>query len=589
MAIHVRKRDLENNTYPILASGGESQIYRYQNGKLIKIFKDHVLLSLKERKVKAWLKESKIPFVMAPLDSVEVSNSFKGYLLEEVENASPIGVLAKIKYIKVNHLSNKDILEILISYSKKLEELHRSGKWIGDINENNVLIKGKDLYYIDTDSYGLANLPADAYTEIYTDPKAYCWNGKKLEKIVLSPQTDMFAFALLSFKLLTRMHPFNGAYPKDPAMNTEVRMQKKISVLGNHNVTIPPMIMSWNWMSPSLLKTFLEIFEGNKRCYITKELEELYTHLSYCKHHQIYYYNQYDECPICNQKAKIKITPVVSRSSSSSHIPIKMTYSSQDVELFFHFRMYLSTQGDFVHTTCKNRWKARNGCKIEFSTDGEYVFEIYDSKILVYQAREKKLLFPILKMYHSPVYITGDYIYYINDRMYFCKSQISMVGSFDEELFPVYPNTIFSASKEAYFVALLYPEKILINTNHASIFLNCKDKISEYAILYDEASQNWLFIYEMRNGLHRSIVISKQGQVLYDSSFYRYSVSSLDHICFANNTIFVPSSGKIIGINYMENRVKEFPCHVVTEESILQFRQGGFDIATENKLYRYGV
>lgn len=588
MSVKIQKSDL-NKKYPLMTNGGESEIFEYENSLLLKIFKDNVLLDLKEQKVRYWLKKKSLPFIVAPLDYVTIFNKFAGYVLEKIDNASPIGSLAKKKYIKLNGYNNKDILEIVLDYSKKLELIHKDGKYIGDINDGNVLMKGKELYYIDVDSFGIDVLPADAFTEIYTDPTAYRYKGNTLIKVELSEKTDMFAFAVLAFKLLTRMHPFNGGYEKDIDMNTETRIKKRISVLGPHNVQIPPMIDSWNWLSPKLLKAFLDIFENGKRQYITSELEDLLNNLKYCNKHNLYYYSKYTECPICNENAKISVMPNVINAKSISGVTIKTVFTSKDINYIFDFSKYLTHDFKFVQIGRGNTWKASSNYRVEFSEDGKFVFEIYDNEILVYDVITQKYMYKILKSYKSQVYVTGKYLYYIDESGKLYRSIIKKAGNFCEEISPVYINNIYAANNEDYLVILLYDGKMLIDSKDFNVFLKYNDKISEYAIKFDKATKNWLFIYETRNGSHRTVVISNKGEILFDDTIYRYTVSSLSNICFANNTIFSPSHGKIVGINYKENRVKNFDCHVVTEESVINFQNGGFDIITSNTIYRYGA
>lgn len=588
MSVKIQKNDLDKK-YTLMTQGGEAGIYEYDNSLLLKIFKDNVLLDLKEQKVKLWLKKQALPFIVAPLDDVTILNKFAGYVLKKIENASPIGSLAKKKYIKLNGYNNKDILEIVLDYSKKMELIHKDGKCIGDINDGNVLIRGKELYYIDADSFGMDALPADAYTEVYTDPNAYRYNGNTVTRVELNDKTDMFAFAVLAFKLLTRMNPFNGGYEKDIDMNTENRIKNRISVLGPHNVKVPPMIDSWNWMSPNLLKAFLDIFENGKRQYITNELEELLNNLKYCKKHNVYYYSKYTECPICNENAKVTVMPNVTNAKSHSGITIKTVFTAKDINYIFDFGKYLAHNFKFVQIRTGNSWKASNNYRVEFSEDGKFVFEIYDSEILVYDALTQKYMYKILKSYKSQVYVTGKYLYYIDESNKLCRSVIKKAGNFCEEIKRVYANNIYAVNNEDYLVILLYDGKMLIDSKDFNVFLKYNDKISEYAIKFDEATKNWLFIYETRNGSHRTVVISNKGEILFDDTIYRYSVSSLSNICFANNTIFAPSSGKIVGINYNENRVKNFDCHIVTEESVLNFKNGGFDIITNDTIYRYGA
>lgn len=59
-----------------------------------------------------------------------------------------------------------------------------------------------------------------------------------------------------------------------------LRKAKKISVLGDHNVKIPPITIPWNeFMSKNLQNAFLDIFEKEKRYNITEYIEVDYAKL----------------------------------------------------------------------------------------------------------------------------------------------------------------------------------------------------------------------------------------------------------------------------------------------------------------------
>ncbi len=587
MAINIKQNEL-GKVYNLMASGGEAEIYEYTKYEVMKIFKTNVIFDLKEKKVLAWLKPHRLFFVIAPLNNVIIANRFAGYIMRKVTNSEQIGALAKKKHLKLTGFTNKDILEIMIDYSDKLEQIHKDGKYIGDINERNVLVKGKDLYFIDADSFGIDSHPADAWTENYVDPEAYIYNKGNLVKVELSVKTDMYAFALLCFKILTRMHPFNGKYDKDVDMSTENRIKAKLSVLGNHNIGIPPMIDSWNWMSPRLLDSFLAIFEKGERKYITEDLRDLYNNLKYCNKHKVYYYSKYTECPICNEKADVSVMPSVTKAVTPSGISIKTIFASKEVNYFFDFDKYLNYDSKFVHVRTGKTWGASNDYRVEFSEDGKYVFEIYDNEIVVYDTDTNNRVCHMQKSYKSAVSISGKCICYIDDSFRLSKNEIKNGMLFFEELASVYVNTIYLVTNDDYLAILLYDKKMLITSKKFSVFLNYKNKITEYAIKYDKISKNWLFIYETSTGTHRTVVISLKGEIIFDKEVYRYSATSLNSICFANNTIFSPSHGKIVGINYLENRVKNFDCHVVNEDATLNFENGGFDILTDKAIYRFG-
>lgn len=589
MSINIKKNEL-GSKYKYVAGGGEADIYEYNTKYLLKVFNDNVKLDIKEKKIDLWLNEKEIPGFVSPVEKVNIDGIFKSYMLENIKNSEAISMFIKKKHIKLMKITNKDLVGLMLDASKKLEELHKSNKTAGDISENNILVKFINglyiAFYIDNDSFGIGNLPADAYTEIYTDPKAYDKTGRAN----LNKKTDMYAFAILTFKILTRLHPFNGTYIKDENMNTLERMKNKISVLGKYDITIPHMIPCWDWISPELLDTLYEIFEKDKRCYITDLLQELYNNMEYCNIHQNYYYSKFNKCPLCDSKAKVsKLPKVVKADSVGTGIKICVILSNNNIECILDFDKYVDKNINVVHLNTKNTWKYSKNYNVEFTNDGKYVFEVYSDEIAVYKLETQEKISAISRLYKSKYIVRNNAIYYIDNEMYLSKLEITKYGIAKSRIVRTYAKTLLEVDKTGkMFASILYPKEMIIVTDSGNLNLKYEGKINEYVIKYDKASNNWLFIYETNKGEHRTIVISKN-KAIYDKKIYKYNSYPLSNICFANNTIFAPSHKKIVGINYTDNIVKNFDINIVTEESVLEFENGGFNIITDNKIFRYGA
>ena len=260
MSINLTSGQLAKLT--LLTEGGEAKIYEYKNNNLIKIFKPHIDIRRKEEKVKKIVSGKMPSNVYGPIEVVTVNNKFAGYVMKKVENAEVFHQLVKKKYLKTYQITNKDVLELMVDAGKTITAFHKSGGLIGDYNDYNIMMKGNKSFFIDVDSWGISDtLKPDAYTETFMDPKAMRSNGS----VVFSLEAEHYNFAVLSFNMLTRLHPFGGTYVKDENMTTMDRMKKNISVLGNNKITIPKIIPSWDWMSPQLKTEYQEIFEKGKR------------------------------------------------------------------------------------------------------------------------------------------------------------------------------------------------------------------------------------------------------------------------------------------------------------------------------------
>lgn len=581
MAIQITRQELKK-LKPI-TSGGEANIYEFSSDKLLKEFKPNVNLSIKEQKVDMFLNSGKIANLTSPSDKVLLNGGFIGYLMDKVKNPEVYAMLSKVSHLKVMNFSYKDVIDILLDTANTFEQIHNKGFIIGDISDQNILLSGKEHSFIDSDSFGfIGKFAPDVYTEVFTDPNAYC--GNSLKQTI---ETDKYAFAILVFKTLTRIHPFDGTYPKDEFMNPVSRMANKISVLGNHDVKIPSMIPSWNWLSPSILNTFLEVFEKGKRVYLKDELSDLQSNLKFCKAHGGFYYGKYSQCPICNSAATVVVKPTVVKAVITNNVlALTVTFEANNISYILDFDKYLSNNGEMVSIQGKTGYLLKKGKRVEFLDNGATILEISDETIdIIFNGIVTSKL---PRAYKSSYKIVNNVLYYVDESFNLSKVKVTKSGNMKDVLLPVYTNTIFSVSDNGkYCAVLLYPKKGLIALNSAHITFDYEGKITEYAIKYDSVTGNWLFVYKTNTGEFRTIIVDSS-KIIFDSRMFRYSATPLSNICFSNNNIFAPSDKKIVGINWSENRVKEFDIDVVQEDSKIDFVNGGFNIISGNKIYRYG-
>ena len=258
--------------------GGESYIYPYGKNSVAKIFKEEVDIRFKRTVLTRIflkksllvkinnLKNSKFQFVIPQKVLVDTkSNEIFGYTMYEVQNAYPISVLRDKVEVEKLKLSRKDILEIIITIGEGIETLHKEANiYIGDLNGRNILFdKNKNVYFLDFDGMGIDDIKVEFYTPGYIDPIS-----AKNQNITL--KDDWYSYALQAFYYLTYTHPFNGIFyeeksGKKVALDIIDKMERRISLLGNHDIKMPEIAVPWNWMDKELQKAFLDIFEGDSR------------------------------------------------------------------------------------------------------------------------------------------------------------------------------------------------------------------------------------------------------------------------------------------------------------------------------------
>lgn len=594
MAIYLTSKEFAN--LPLITEGGEAKIYSYGNGtSAIKIYKPHVNISRKEQKVKRFIKANFPSKILAPKDEVLIDNQFRGNLMVWGEDTEIIHQLIKPKYLKLNRISNEDVLRMMVELGRTLQFLHKNRIIIGDISDYNILMKDKNLYFIDVDSWGLiGEFTPDAYTEIFTDPKAYDSNGY----INFSLESEYYSFAVLSFNMLSRIHPFNGTYEKDTGMSTLNRMKRKISVLGNHQIIIPKMIPSWKWMSPDLQKAYLEIFEQDKRYDITDILQEQLNNSKYCKIHEMYYYSKYSECPLCCGSAKVNVIPTIVRVQTNNGPKLLVVFENKDLHVLMNENHYISINNEMVHIPTNKRVKFQIRKNMCFSEDGNFLFVITNDKIEVYRTSDfgnsvgdiskTRATFSFERMYKTQYEIKGNDLYYVDKSGYLVKITFKEKGNIKKNIQIVY-NPRFEISDDGeVFVVSLYPKKAVVTVKHRNYTFEYAGKIGDYAIKYDEITKKWLFVYLKNDGKYRTLIFGDKA-IEYDNDTIQYNAMPLSGICFYNNTIYNPSDEKIIGTNYLKNQGKAFDCNVVNENSTLKFNGRKFIIVGKDKIYTFGA
>lgn len=586
MAINFKSRSRVDGLNK-LAEGGEATIYELDSKTVIKIFKANVDINKKEDKVKHFISiKNQFPKnVIGPEEVVTINGKFAGYAMRKLIDAEDLHMLTKPKYLAAEKLTNQDVLKIITDFGSDLGKLHATGIIVGDISDYNFQMNGKTGYFIDVDSWGIKDKYApDAYTEMFTCPDSYSSNGS----IKFSLENENYNFAVLAFNMLTRIHPFGGTYFLDKNLSPLERMKKKISIVGKHksNIKIPKIIGSWKWISPKLEQDFIEIFEQGKKFDITPDLQELFKNMKHCSTHDMYYYSKYNECPLCNENAKVKAAPTVTKATNAVNGPqITIVFSETNCAFILSKLHYFNKNNETVHIETRRKFKVARGNKVYFSKDGKNVYVADEDIIKVYD-ENNQLTATIERMHKSNYLVKDKNVYYVDKGNNLVKLTITKSGNMPTYLGQVY-NPIIEEDDGKVFVVSTYPKTAIVTTPDYNFEVSYSGKINEYAIKHDKVTNKWLFVYQLPNGNYRTMVFSKK-QIEYDDDTIVYNAQTLSNIDFNNNTVYDPADGKIIGINIRKNVAKEFVCDVVDEGSKLEFTGKGFRIYNKNKIYNYG-
>ena len=566
--IKVNKQSLPKE----LAEGGEGFIYEL-NGVIIKIYKDHVKKEEKRKKIELLMKKQLPPTVVKPLDIVvDEKGNFIGYSMEKVEGEE-FKKLSNKKYIKLHSITAKDLVEMLIQIKDTLQLLHAQNIVIGDFNDSNLIMQRDGrIRFIDCDSWKIEQHSCNVCMETFKDPL--------LSRNHFTKETDYYAFSIMVFKTLTRLHPFGGV--TKPEMDILERMEKRQSVIDHPSVIIPKTVQKWSFLPPTFIQKLKTIYEQNQRFLLNKELEEIKHSLTYCKDHKDYYYNKYNECPICKKDAQVIEKPV--KIASVSAIPYVCLVSGQHVNMMLNEYSFLNNQQEIVHVKSNRKLPFTIHQKIYFSNDGTIIYLVTDEKIMVKKGSEE-YMFP--KQYKSDVVIRDTKIYYISTNQTLTELHVSEKGNTTVGMGKVAVRSYMEVkTAKTYCVVNEYENMIIINAEGYNVSRKKTKQMEDVSIHHDDINQQWLVIIHYQNGTFETIMV-KKGAVLYETESIHY-LNGAKNIAFSNGIIFKANQNGIKGFDPLKNQYKTFELPIVTEESML-LRQGKkFIVINEQNMYQVG-
>lgn len=172
-----------------MAEGGEGFIYEY-GGDILKVYKKNVDIASKEKKITLLIQKNLPKEVVKPIQPVYNNhNSFIGYIMPKV-SGEEIRVLTNKKYLKANGIGTNDILKILVRIQEVVEQIHKAGVYIGDLNDQNILFDTKgNVFFIDCDSWSIGTEKCEVVMDLYRDP---LMSGNDF-----SESTDLYAESIL--------------------------------------------------------------------------------------------------------------------------------------------------------------------------------------------------------------------------------------------------------------------------------------------------------------------------------------------------------------------------------------------------------
>lgn len=271
----------EMKLFEKISEGGEGVIYKVSNNPSIvcKIYHPEKLTNLRKEKIGLMIsKKIQEDGICWPIDlALNKYGEFVGYIMPAASGKT----MQTSMFIKPQLLKNfpnfrrKDLVEIAISFLKKMKFLHSMNIIVGDINALNILVEpnGK-IWFVDTDSYQIENFPCPVGTVNFTAPEI---QGKDYAKFLRTKDHELFAIATMIFMIL---FPGKPPYSQQGGESQSDNIKKmNFPYWCSEKADVNPPEGSWNFIWSHLIKemknNFCLTFGKNQRRNIDEWIDAL--------------------------------------------------------------------------------------------------------------------------------------------------------------------------------------------------------------------------------------------------------------------------------------------------------------------------
>lgn len=277
----------------LLGQGGEARVYRHPSlpGMALKVFHEiepHLPPAERARRERmAALRVEKLALltrmtpalpagVIAPVDVLtdgrggRARGDVVGYVMPLVDKAEDIAILA-MKKNKAGRFDQRAVLELFRTLGATIDEVHKRGVIVGDMNDGNVVLAGSTTpvipRLIDVDSMQIGALPCAVAHERFLDPRLY--GVSLVDAAAFDVAADLYSLRVLLFQSLLCVHPYGGVHPKLPTLLR--RAEARWSVLRG-DVQLPRASIASATLSDDLLHDFSQCFDKGERTPIDERL-----------------------------------------------------------------------------------------------------------------------------------------------------------------------------------------------------------------------------------------------------------------------------------------------------------------------------
>ena len=532
-----------------LSEGGEGIIYAWQD-KVLKIYKQHVDMASKEKKIRMLMAKKLPREVIRPLEMVcNQDGRMIGFLMERVEGEE-IRRLANAKYRKANRVDTRETLAVLVRMWRTMEKIHQAGICIGDLNDRNILFnRTGDVFFIDCDSWSVGTEHCQAVMELFRDP---LMTGN-----VFTKETDLYAACIIIWKLLTGIHPYGGTM--EPDMNIVERMRRGICVIDNPDVKIPRTARGWQHISPALVAALKRVFVHTSR-ELGGELEEMYADL-------------------CSVSSVSHIPSVLSaEEKTEERLRTTALLRGADVRIVWDEFCYLDRTDRVVCIATGEKISWEPGVSYHFLQDGTAVLAYADR----FSFTAAGHCCEMAKKYGSRICTDGNSVYYITPGDTLMRVTVTESGNGIRPLADCGYEAYFAAADGHFCLVSRCGSGLVVNCDGRNAELDGTGRIIDYGIHRDPVRGSWLVVLEHDSGVFRTGIVRNGVASVTEQICYPCSPGSL---CMSDHTLYVPMDGRIRAYDFPKRIFRDFDCEAVSAGSRLVKLRNGFRIVNDENIY----
>lgn len=237
-----------------LATGGEGAVY-LKNNLIFKLFLDPVKAQSRGMQEKIQLlAQVRHPFIIAPLDVLyDNQHQMIGYYMTPAEGV-PLMKTFTNSWRDLNGFDDRQAVSLVENMRSAVAVAHGMGAIMVDGNETNYLAKGIEPRIIDIDSWQIGKHPATAIMPSIKDYHATTFDAG----------SDWFSWAIVSFQVMTGIHPYKGTHPQFKKGDLEGRMRANASVF-DAGVKLNTAVRPFDCIPKALLAWYEDVFKRGAR------------------------------------------------------------------------------------------------------------------------------------------------------------------------------------------------------------------------------------------------------------------------------------------------------------------------------------